>query len=1407
MSESAERFRWLGKWPRKRAGSLVAAAVAAALGAGTLVVLVDDGGHKRPASAGPVPVNEDEAQRQARESGHPVRVETSLTPTSTTTANPDGSFTWTQHVSPIRTKVDGIWRDIDTTLAPVAGGFAPKATTTKLVFSAGGTSVQSAAPSAHQAPRRLPAAAEPPAPEPSVPAAAASPTIPVETPAPTASTPQAATPSPSSTASSASELADGQAELPPGALLRMTGSEGKSFTLLWPNGPLPQAQVFGDQALYPEVFPGVDLVLTARDGGFSQVLVVKTRDAAANPQVAELAYQLSSAELSFAHDAESGVTRAVDAAGTMVAASPTPFMWDSSGHAPGSHWAEHQAVLAADAASAAAAASASASASGSPSAAPASPAPTAPPTSGTLALPGLGGPEPGTRDAVVAARLDGDKLRLTPDQSLLTGPETVFPVFVDPSFFSHQAGWTLAYKTYPTKSFWMGANFNGGTTTARVGHENDTNGTSQSFFRMSFDPNLLAGATIFSSTFRILETHAWSCQAKPVDLHLTGPISEGTTWANKPAPGVLQQSINAAKGYNASCPGDYLAFNTLDAASRARDGRWGDITFVLKAANEADTYAWKKFAVNPSIEIVYNRPPWPSGAIRTTPGGACRTDASVSIANNDVVISAHNADPDGDLRDVFLRVWNETTGARVYDGWAPLMGNGWFDFRIYHHQLTNGVYAYSMRPHDWSGAWAPDVWAPGGEENPCRFTIDKSAPSAPSVSSAQYPAGNDAAWPEGAEYGTLGTFTFGANGTSDTIEYAYSFDVNNYQGRVRATTPGGTATIKHIPAHAGPVNLYVKAIDDVGNTSRETVYSFFVEPRDQVDGPMDFTGDQKPDLAHVDANGKLRIFPSSSGGRLNQPIDATRTDDGSGNAGVPQVPDDYFKNALTTYHGDIWGADGFQDIVARMPDGKLWVYPGNGRGAIDTAARIELLLPAGAPAPNALTQLLAIGDATGDGKADFLAVAGTDLWAFDGYTGATVLTARKIATGTITNRTIHGAADITGDGGFDLLIRDTATGKLTLRPGVKAGAGIDLASLGTPVRDVEYAASGFPTTAMPQLTAIPDVTADGIPDLWATDNAGVRWLYAGNPTNRNKIGARSNLGGDSMDFCQTYPGATGGTRQLCGPILTKYLDLGGPAVIGLPATDTTGTPDGIGKFAHFRNPGQAVDNASIYWTPTTGAHYIKGGIRDRWSSLGWETSPLGYPTGDEITENGGWSTTFQWGGLYARQGSTPYYVFGDIYLKFAERGGLSFFGWPTTDETATPDGVGRYNHFTTAMSIYWSPASGAHQIGGSIKDRWALLGWEAFLGYPTTDETATPDGIGRFNHFTNNASVYWTPTTGAWAVYGSIRTHWAHLGWETSWLGYPTTNEFDIPGGKRTNFQGGYITWTAATGAVAAYPY
>jgi uncharacterized protein with LGFP repeats len=327
-----------------------------------------------------------------------------------------------------------------------------------------------------------------------------------------------------------------------------------------------------------------------------------------------------------------------------------------------------------------------------------------------------------------------------------------------------------------------------------------------------------------------------------------------------------------------------------------------------------------------------------------------------------------------------------------------------------------------------------------------------------------------------------------------------------------------------------------------------------------------------------------------------------------------------------------------------------------------------------------------------------------------------------------------------------------------------------------------------------------------------------------------------------------------GAWSIGGAILTHWAAMGWErSVLGYPVTDETGTPDGIGRFNHFLNGG------SIYWTPATQAHEVHGAIQAKWASAGWERSVLGYPVTDEGTTPNtigrfnyfsghgaiywtgptgaqsihgaildkwasmGWENSVV-GFPATDEGTTPntigrfnYFsghgaiywtgptgaqsIHGAILDKWASMGWEnSVLGFPTTDEGTTPNKVGRFNYFSGHGAIYWTGPTGAQSIHGAILDKWASMGWEnSVVGFPTTDESGTPDGIGRFNHFSLGGSVYWTPATQAHEVHGAIRDKWASLGWERSCLGYPVSDELAITGGRQSNFQQGVITFDATS--------
>ncbi|WP_236246333.1 DNRLRE domain-containing protein [Streptomyces sp. CC210A] len=977
------------------------------------------------------PVTADAAMRRARSTGKDVEVTAYRSAGSTTWAQPDGLLRTRIHSSSIRAEVDGEWKPVDTDLRRVDGGYAPKAVNDPLLFSAGSGRKD------ERAARSVPRTA---------------------------------------LVRGAADRAAGEDPGPWSDLVQLTTGPHR-MVVKWP-GKLPEPVVSGPRALYEDVRPGIDLLLTARDSGFSHVLVVKNREAAQDPLLDRLSYRLASPTLKFVMDPESKAVSARDGEGQEFAASPTPYMWDSS--------APVRTTLG-------------------------EPAPTPDPAAGgtSLALPGLAGPQPGTRDAVLDAALKANgELDLLGADRMLADPDTVYPVFIDPSFKGRKLNWTTLYAKYPSSSFWNGQNFNDGANEARVGYERTTGGLSRSVFTFEFG-QALHGTKIQKAYFRARQVYSWGCSARQFNLHLTGSISSSSTWKNQPTWGEVLDSKNNGYGYSADCPDQWTALNITSAAQKGADRSWSTLTLGLRAANESDTYAWKKFTANgenaPYIEVTHNRPPNSpkASAMKTYPGGTCDYTAPYpGIGKSDITFTVTASDPDGNLKSIVLKVWpsgsDSTTSAVVHQTLTP-NSSGTVTATYPWSKFTSGkAYSWEAMPVDTLGETAR--WGPAETGSACQFTVDHAAPNSPEVVSDTFPpSGDDGSVWSTVTFGGSGTFTFSPAGSTDVKEYQYGFTTAFAS---RTATTGGPVTVTLTPPHAGPTALYVRSVDGTGNISRATVYTFQVRPAPVSDTPMDVTGDQVPDLYTVDADGNLALHARARGSdRLHTSMPAAYTTD-TADGSAQLVADGYWTGALITHNGDWLPGDGIQDLVARMPDGKLYVYPGDGYGGFDVTRRVDVLLPSGAPSPASLRQILAVGDVTGDGRSDLLALAGADLWAFTGYTGVSFAKATHLTGESWSERDLVQVADVTADGAPDLVYRNNPTGQLHLRYGKKAaGGGLDLASIGTKAASAgqldTYGPSGWSRSALPIVTGTPDISGDGVPDVIALFAAGPARVYPG----------------------------------------------------------------------------------------------------------------------------------------------------------------------------------------------------------------------------------------------------------------------------------------------------------------------
>ena len=133
-------------------------------------------------------------------------------------------------------------------------------------------------------------------------------------------------------------------------------------------------------------------------------------------------------------------------------------------------------------------------------------------------------------------------------------------------------------------------------------------------------------------------------------------------------------------------------------------------------------------------------------------------------------------------------------------------------------------------------------------------------------------------------------------------------------------------------------------------------------------------------------------------------------------------------------------------------------------------------------------------------------------------------------------------------------------------------------------------------------------------------------------------------------------------------------------------------------------------------------------------------------------------------------------------------------------------------------AVHADQMAGGRMVKGQIEVTYFALGgptpyekWGATL----TDELPDRRG-GKFQNFAKS-SIYWHPNAdrgNAHQIGGAIYSKWGELGWETSSLGYPVSDErrttvASVPGlnwgqkvtGAWNDFQGGKIMWTAQHGA------
>ncbi|MDX3314185.1 LamG domain-containing protein [Streptomyces sp. ME08-AFT2] len=372
-------------------------------------------------------------------------------------------------------------------------------------------------------------------------------------------------------------------------LIRLGGRKG-SLTFDWPT-PLSAPTLSGDTATYAEVFDGVDLRLTATSEGFREVLVVKSAEAAANPALAQIKLDVHADNLRVLPGAGGGIS-ALDSNGNAVFKGPAGLMWDSAGSAPAAPrtttGTTTQLAFSAPVAEVA--------------------------VGDEPVADEADAPSKGDASEVLPVQVGNGTVAVTPDLGLLRGQDTVYPVYIDPPM-----GLGYSERTVLSSDgdrFWQFSGDHGvGYCASADGYYCGNGYTNRMYYE--FAPTKLAGKKILDATFRAYETWSFNCDAHWVDLVRTDNISEATRWPG-PAQRDWMGDRYVANGRGDLCspsqPDSWVEFNDnpaepdenlTPAVQSFADGRIARLTLMLRAKDESDPRAWKRFNQNAELQIQY----------------------------------------------------------------------------------------------------------------------------------------------------------------------------------------------------------------------------------------------------------------------------------------------------------------------------------------------------------------------------------------------------------------------------------------------------------------------------------------------------------------------------------------------------------------------------------------------------------------------------------------------------------------------------------------------------------------------------------------------------------------------------------------------------------------------------------
>ncbi|GAA4089504.1 hypothetical protein [Nonomuraea soli] len=374
-----------------------------------------------------------------------------------------------------------------------------------------------------------------------------------------------------------------------------------------------------------------------------------------------------------------------------------------------------------------------------------------------------------------------------------------------PIFVGAKQAWTYVSLTRPRQSFWNS------TEDARVGRFD------RAFFRL--DTSGVTGARILDAALYV-QRNAGECT--PVELWLTGEITESTTWLRQPS-WIEKLGVSSCSGTTT------VTWKVAAAVTKAAAAGTRHLTFGLRAADPRDVQEFEMHKyLSPGLSISFNNPPAKPAGMRIEPGDNCYfwPAPCVPTGYQPTATPTLAADmSDGDTAGTGpQQIWGRFQ-------WRPvggeLLGEATSEPSSQHHvpaRLTvpeggladGGRYEWRVRSEDGFDTSGWSEWA--------AFGVDTTPPGhEPSVTSDTYP---EEEWSGGV--GVRGDIVLAPNGADEVAGYFYTLYSSDPTYAYVPAAADGTAVIPFTPSAAGPHRLEVKSVDRAGSPGPERTYLFYV---------------------------------------------------------------------------------------------------------------------------------------------------------------------------------------------------------------------------------------------------------------------------------------------------------------------------------------------------------------------------------------------------------------------------------------------------------------------------------------------------------------------------------------------------------------------------------------------------